>query len=113
MSCLFCDIAAGKIESKLLHEDDRCIAFEDINPQAPTHVLVVPREHLSTINDVDEEHEDLVGHLVRVAQQVARDRGHSESGYRLVFNCQEGAGQSVFHIHLHLLAGRPLSWPPG
>ena len=113
MDCLFCSIVKDEIPSKRLHEDDRCIAFEDLNPQAPTHVLIVPREHLSTINDVTEAHEALVGHLVLVAQEVARRRGHEGSGYRLVFNCQEGAGQSVFHIHLHLLGGRPMTWPPG
>ena len=113
MDCLFCSIVSGQIDSKRLHEDDRCIAFADINPQAPTHVLVVPREHLATINDVTEGHEPLVGHLVRVAQKIARESGHAESGYRLVFNCQEGAGQSVFHIHLRLLGGRTFRWPPG
>ena len=113
MGCLFCDIIDGKIDSKKVHEDDRCIALDDINPQAPTHVLVVPREHLSTINDVQESHEEMVGHLVRVAQRIARQRGHDDQGYRLVFNCQEGAGQSVFHVHLHLLGGRGFSWPPG
>ena len=113
MDCLFCNIVSGKIDSKRVHEDDRCIAFEDINPQARTHMLVVPREHLATINDVTEDHEALVGHLVRVAQQIARRNGHGESGYRLVFNCQEGAGQSVFHVHLHLLGGRSFGWPPG
>jgi histidine triad (HIT) family protein len=113
MTCLFCDIAGGKIESEWLHEDAQCIAFEDINPQAPTHVLVVPREHLSTLNEVGSQHEEMVGHLVGVARKIAAERGHAEDGYRLVFNCQEGAGQSVFHIHLHLLAGRRFGWPPG
>jgi len=113
VSCLFCNIVAGKIPSKLVHEDDRCIALDDIKPQAPTHVLVVPREHLATINDVSQAHEPLAGHLIGVAREIAAQRGHQESGYRLVFNCQEAAGQTVFHIHLHLLAGRPLGWPPG
>ncbi|MGD8377745.1 MAG: histidine triad nucleotide-binding protein [Acidobacteriota bacterium] len=113
MDCLFCSIEKGTIPSKRVHEDERCIAFEDINPQAATHVLVVPRQHLATVNDVSEEHEDLLGHLIVVARKIALERGHGESGYRLVMNCQEGAGQSVFHIHLHLLGGRTFRWPPG
>jgi histidine triad (HIT) family protein len=113
MSCLFCKIIAGEIGSKRVHEDELAVAFEDIQPQAPTHVLVVPRAHLATVNDVTAEHEALVGHLVRVAQRIAVQRGHGESGYRLVLNCQEGAGQSVFHLHLHLLGGRRFRWPPG
>ena len=113
MSCLFCDIIAGKIPAKRVHEDEQCVAFEDIAPQAPTHVLVVPREHLSTLNDLTPAHEALMGHVVDAARAIAVQRGHQEDGYRLVLNCQEGAGQSVFHIHLHLLAGRPMEWPPG
>jgi histidine triad (HIT) family protein len=113
MSCLFCNIVSGKLESKRVHEDEHCVAFEDVNPQAPTHVLVVPREHLATLNEVTGDHDQLMGHLVRTAGEIANKRGHQEEGYRLVFNCQEGAGQSVFHIHLHLLAGRPFGWPPG
>ena len=113
MSCLFCDIVAGTIESKRVREDEHCVAFDDVNPQAPTHVLVVPREHLSTINEVSSRHESLVGRMVTMAKEIAAERGHQDDGYRLVFNCQAGAGQSVFHIHLHLLAGRSFSWPPG
>ena len=113
MDCFFCSIIEGEIEARKVHEDDRCIAFEDINAQAPTHVLVVPREHLATLNDVTENHQALMGHLVQVAGSIAKARGHEKEGYRLVFNCQEGAGQSVFHIHLHVLAGRPFHWPPG
>jgi histidine triad (HIT) family protein len=113
MSCLFCDIVSGKLESKRVREDERCVAFDDVNPQAPTHVLIIPREHLATLNEVTPEHESLVGHLIGVAREIAEERGHHDAGYRLVFNCQAGAGQSVFHIHLHLLAGRPFRWPPG
>ena len=113
MSCLFCDIASGKIASLQVHQDPRCVAFEDIQPQAPAHVLVVPREHIASLNDVTEGHEALLGHLVRVASELARARGLGEAGYRLVVNCGEGAGQSVFHLHLHLLGGRRLGWPPG
>ena len=113
MGCLFCDIASGKIPSRQVHDDERCIAFEDIHPQAPTHVLVVPREHLATLNDASESHEALLGHLVGVASRLARTRGLAEDGYRLVMNCGEWAGQSVFHLHLHLLGGRRFRWPPG
>lgn len=111
--CLFCKIAAGEIEAKLLHEDDLCVAFEDVSPQAPTHVLVVPREHIATLNEIDSAKEALAGHLLSVARKVARQRGHGESGYRAVINCQEGAGQSVFHLHVHVLGGRRFAWPPG
>lgn len=111
MGCLFCDIAAGKIPAKRLHEDDACVAFEDIHPQAPAHLLVVPREHLPTINDLSAAHDALVGRLVRVARDLASARG--QSSYRLVLNCGEDAGQSVFHLHVHLLAGRRMGWPPG
>jgi len=113
MGCLFCDIASGTIPSRRVHDDERCVAFEDIGPQAPTHLLVVPREHLATLNDATEQHEALLGHLLRVASELARNRGLAEDGYRVVVNCGEGAGQSVFHLHLHLLGGRRLGWPPG
>jgi len=113
MGCLFCDIASGNIPSRRVHDDEQCVAFEDIQPQAPTHLLVVPREHLATLNDTSEQHEALLGHLVRVAGDLARTRGLADGGYRLVVNCGEGAGQSVFHLHLHLLGGRRLGWPPG
>jgi histidine triad (HIT) family protein len=111
--CLFCKIRDGQIPSKQVFQDGLCFAFEDINPQAPHHVLVVPREHLATLNDLRPEHERLVGHLVQVASGIAADRKQADIGYRLVFNCNAGAGQTVFHVHVHLLAGRPLAWPPG
>jgi len=111
--CLFCRIAAGEIAAKIVHEDERALAFEDINPQAPTHVLVIPRRHIATLNDLEGEDEGLVGHLITVARNIARERGHADAGYRMVLNCNAAAGQTVFHIHLHLLAGRTLSWPPG
>ena len=113
MSCLFCGIAAGTIESKFVGEDEHCVAIDDIKPAAPTHVLVIPREHIATINDVSASQEAVVGRMITMAKEIAAERGYDEAGYRLVFNCQAGAGQTVFHIHLHLLAGRPLSWPPG
>ena len=111
--CLFCRLASGAIPAKRLHEDDRCIAFRDIQPQAPVHVLVIPREHVSSASALDEGHEALAGHLLRVGAKVAMDEGVAESGYRLVFNTGPDAGQSVFHLHLHVLGGRSMSWPPG
>jgi histidine triad (HIT) family protein len=89
------------------------MAFEDINPQAPTHVVFIPLKHIPTVNDIAMEDREAVGHLYTAAAQVAKQRGHSEKGYRLVMNCNEDAGQTVFHIHLHLIAGRPMGWPPG
>jgi len=110
--CIFCDIVAGRIPSGKVYEDELVYAFRDINPQAPTHILIVPKEHVGTVFDVDEEHESLVGHMIRVAAMIARDEG-VEDGFRLVFNYGEKAGLSVFHLHLHLLGGRNFSWPPG
>jgi histidine triad (HIT) family protein len=104
---------AGEIPSKKVYEDARLYAFEDINPQAPTHVLVVPREHIATLNDLDPAHDALVGEMVRRAAAIAGQRGHAPSGYRTVFNCNAAAGQTVFHIHLHVLGGRSFHWPPG
>lgn len=111
--CLFCSIVAGDTEAEVVAEGDEWLAFRDINPQAPTHVLVVPRDHVATANDLEPEHEDLVGKLVRAGAEIAADEGVAESGYRLVLNCNEGAGQSVFHLHLHVLGGRGMRWPPG
>ena len=111
--CLFCKIVAGKINADVVLESDSVIAFRDINPQAPTHVLIIPRNHVATINDLTESEAGDVGQLFLVAKEVARMEGLEEQGYRVVMNCMEGAGQSVFHIHLHLLGGRPLRWPPG
>lgn len=113
MSCLFCRIATGEIPSKRVYEDDEIIAFEDINPQAPMHVLVVPKRHIATLNDLQPADDALIGRMHRCAAQLARERGHHASGYRTVFNTNAGAGQSVFHIHLHVLGGRRLGWPPG
>lgn len=112
-SCLFCKIVAGEIGSSLVYEDDRLIAFDDISPQAPMHVLVVPREHIATVNDLTDQHNDLVGEMIRRGAAIAAERGHADAGFRSVFNCQAAAGQTVFHIHLHVLGGRRLSWPPG
>ena len=109
---LFQKIADREIPADLVFEDDQCIAFRDINPQAPTHILIVPRKPIPTLNDLSEDDKPLVGHLFSVARELAAREG-LDSGYRTVFNCGEDAGQTVFHIHLHLLGGRTLSWPPG
>lgn len=111
--CLFCKIRDGQIPAKLVAEDDRAIAFRDINPQAPTHVLVVPRKHIASLNDLTDEDAALVGHLHVMARQIAEAEGIAQPGYRVLFNTGKLAGQTVFHIHLHLLGGRPLGWPPG
>src|SRR5687767_8821813 len=113
MSCLFCKIVAGEIPAKRVHEDEDLLAFEDINPQAPLHVLVIPKRHIPTLNDMTEADDALVGQLTRRAAAIARDSGYDAGGYRTVINCNSDAGQTVFHIHLHLLAGRRLAWPPG
>ena len=112
-ACLFCRIAAGEIPASIVYQDDRVVAFKDINPQAPGHVLVIPRRHIATLNDLSTEDDGLVGELVRRGAAIAAEMGHGDSGYRTVFNCNADAGQTVFHIHLHVLGGRRLSWPPG
>jgi histidine triad (HIT) family protein len=111
--CLFCKIRDGQIPATKVHEDDYCFAFRDINPQAPTHVLVVPKRHIPTLNDIAPDDEALVGHLFVAAAKIAREEGHADEGWRTVFNVNRGAGQTVFHIHLHVLGGRALGWPPG
>ena len=111
--CLFCKIASGDIPATIVYDDDQLLAFEDVNPQAPFHVLVIPRRHISTLNDIQETDAALVGTLITCAAQIAKNQGHAQDGYRTVFNCNRGAGQTVFHIHLHLLAGRNMTWPPG
>ncbi|HOX06005.1 MAG TPA: histidine triad nucleotide-binding protein [Planctomycetota bacterium] len=113
MDCIFCKIAAGQIPAKKVFEDGEIVAFRDINPVAPTHVLIIPREHIETINDLEPGHAAIVGRLHLAARELARQEGLAERGYRLVFNCGPEAGQAVFHIHLHLIGGRKLSWPPG
>ena len=111
--CLFCKIIDRKIPASIVYEDDRLLAFNDINPQAPTHVLVVPKRHIATLNEIGTEDDQLVGELVRRATAIAGERGLAAGGYRTVFNTNRDAGQTVFHIHLHLLGGRAMTWPPG
>ena len=111
--CLFCKIIAGDIPGHLVYDDKDLVAFNDINPQAPLHVLIIPRRHIATLNDLTTTDDALVGSMFRRAAALAKEHGYAERGYRTVLNCNREAGQSVFHIHLHLLAGRGLSWPPG
>jgi len=111
--CIFCKIAAGEIPATKVLETDDVVVFRDLNPQAPTHLLAIPRRHIATINDLQDDDAELVGKLYLAARQVAADEGIADSGYRTVMNCGEGAGQTVFHIHLHILGGRPMTWPPG
>ena len=111
--CLFCRIIAKDVPAQLVHEDEHVIAFRDINAQAPLHVLIVPRRHIATLNDLAPADDGLVGSMFRTAAALAKEHGYAERGYRTVFNCHREAGQSVFHIHLHVLAGRSLAWPPG
>jgi histidine triad (HIT) family protein len=111
--CVFCKIIAGQIPGAIVYEDDRVVAFKDINPQAPMHLLIVPRRHIASLNALGPEDDGLVGEMVRRAAALAAEHGHAERGYRTVFNCNADAGQTVFHIHLHVLGGRSLTWPPG
>jgi len=113
MDCLFCKILNQEIPATIVYEDDQVIAFDDIRPQAPIHKLIIPRQHIATINDVGDEHKTLIGHMVSVGKQLAQQQGIAEDGYRLLFNCNAHGGQDVYHIHLHLLGGRQFSWPPG
>jgi histidine triad (HIT) family protein len=113
VSCIFCRIAAGEIPAQVLFQDDRVVAFEDVSPQAPVHALVVPRRHVEGVWELTGEDADLIGHMVLVGRRIAEEKGLDASGYRFVLNAREGGGQSVFHLHLHVLGGRPLGWPPG
>ncbi|MBI4684532.1 MAG: histidine triad nucleotide-binding protein [Nitrospirae bacterium] len=113
MGCIFCDILNKKIPAKIIYEDESAVAFEDINPQAPVHALVIPRKHISTTLDLKEGDNNLIGHLFQIANKIARDKNVAERGFRLVMNCNPESGQTVFHIHLHILGGRHMHWPPG
>ena len=113
MSCLFCKIAAGEIPAKIVYQDQYLLAIEDLNPAAPLHLLLIPKKHIVNTLDLLPEDDALIGHLHRIAAKIATERGVAESGFRIVANTNAAAGQSVFHIHFHLLAGRSMQWPPG
>ena len=113
VDCLFCKIVSGGIPTDFVYEDENVIAFRDINPQSPTHILIIPREHIETLNDINQSHDELLGAMQLTSSYLAKEEGIYEEGYRTVFNCNRAAGQTVFHIHLHLLGGRSLVWPPG
>jgi histidine triad (HIT) family protein len=110
-NCLFCKMIAGEIKPDTVYEDETVLAFRDINPQAPIHILIIPKRHIATLNDMDDPL--LSGHLLETAVQLARKEGIAEEGYRTLFNCNSHGGQAVYHLHLHLLGGRPMHWPPG
>jgi histidine triad (HIT) family protein len=112
-SCLFCKVVARDIPADFVHQDDSAVVIRDINPQAPTHLLVIPHEHIESLDEASQKDEVLLGHLLRVAARVANAEGLAEGGYRVVINNGAGAGQSVFHLHVHVLGGRPMNWPPG
>lgn len=113
MDCLFCRIAQQQIPATFVHEDDQVVAFRDISPRAPVHLLIIPKQHVTTINDLQPGDAALAGHMLLTAQKLAATEGIAESGYRLVMNCNREGGQTVYHIHLHLLGGRSMHWPPG
>jgi histidine triad (HIT) family protein len=111
--CLFCKIVKREIPADIVYEDEQVLAFNDINPQAPTHILVIPKQHIATLNDIEEQDQGLVGRLPLVAARLASERGHADAGYRVVMNCNDQGGQTVYHIHMHLMAGRRFTWPAG
>lgn len=111
--CIFCKIIKKQIPCEIVYEDDKVIGFKDISPQAPVHVVIIPKVHVAGVNNLEEEHNEIIGHIFIVAKKIAADLGVADSGYRVVTNCGEAAGQSVGHIHFHLLGGRMLKWPPG
>lgn len=113
MDCLFCKVVNGTIPVKVIYRDDLVVAFDDINPQAPQHKLIVPHQHIATLNELRPEDNGLIGHMVHTAKNLAKELKIADDGYRIVMNCNPGAGQTVFHIHLHLLGGRQMIWPPG
>lgn len=112
-NCLFCKIISKEIKSHIVYEDEKVVAFLDINPKAPTHILIVPQKHISTILDIEEEDKELMGHIYWVGNKLAKEQSIAQEGFRVVLNCNKNAGQEVFHIHFHLLGGRKFSWPPG
>jgi histidine triad (HIT) family protein len=113
MDCLFCKIAAGEIPAKILYQDEKVVAFDDIHPQAPHHKIIIPRKHIATINELQPQDSELLSSMVQSAVKLAHELKIADEGYRLVMNCNSGGGQTVFHIHIHLLGGRSMTWPPG
>lgn len=113
MDCIFCKIANGEIPAKIIYQDDSIVAFDDINPQAPIHTIIIPRKHIATLNDVKNEDSELIAHMIQSANLLAKQSDIAKDGYRIVMNCNAHGGQTVFHIHLHLLGGRHMGWPPG
>ncbi|MFN3567320.1 MAG: histidine triad nucleotide-binding protein [Caldimicrobium sp.] len=113
MSCIFCKIVNKEIPAKIVYEDEKVLAFHDINPQAPYHILIIPKKHISTLLEIQEEDKELIGYIYLIIKKIAEELGFAERGYRVVVNCKEEAGQTVFHVHFHVLAGRPMDWPPG
>lgn len=114
MDCIFCKIIQGEMKSDIIYQDDKVIAFNDISPKAPRHVLIIPRKHIATLNDLnDTDDTELVGHMIQTAKRLAKDLGIARRGYRVLMNCNSEGGQDVYHIHLHLLGGRTMHWPPG
>jgi len=111
--CLFCKMVSGVISCDKVHENENVLAFRDIDPKAPTHILIIPKKHITTLNEINENDQELLGELLLTAKKIAKDEGIDTSGYRTVFNCNSDGGQTVFHIHMHLLGGRPMAWPPG
>ena len=111
--CIFCRVVAGEVRADVIFQDDRCVAFRDINPQAPVHALIIPREHIESLDDAGRGDEAVLGHILRIAARVANEQGLAEGGFRTVINTGAGAGQSVLHLHLHVLGGRQMNWPPG
>jgi histidine triad (HIT) family protein len=112
-NCIFCKIAKGDIPCSKVYEDDKILAFKDINPEAPVHILIIPKEHIKSINVLEEKHKELIGHIFITAKNIAKNQGAAEDGYRVVTNCGDNGGQTVPHVHFHLLGGRILNWPPG
>jgi histidine triad (HIT) family protein len=113
MDCIFCKIAASDTSTDLIYQDDQIVAFNDLYPKAPHHVLIIPREHIATMNDLTDKHTNLAGTMINTAKKIAADLGIAEDGYRVLMNCNKHGGQEVYHLHLHLLGGRPMTWPPG
>lgn len=111
MTCIFCKVAQNETDTQLIYEDEKIVAFNDLRPKAPEHKLIIPREHIATLNDVNDE--CLIGHMLLTAKKIAKEIGIAEEGYRILMNCNKNGGQEIYHIHLHLLGGRQMNWPPG